>query len=241
MSSAIQAYLDARLKLEQNAPKVREYCRQCVRPEKSCYCHQIKPLDAKVQFVILIHPIEQRRRIATGRMAHLCLKDSLLIPGYDYTDNAQVNALIDDPENFPVILFPGMEAANLSVLDSKARAQFFPKDKKLVIFVIDGTWSTARTTMRVSHNLKNLTRVCFSPTKPSHFRVRQQPAPECYSTIEAIHHTIELMGDHFGFDLASREHDSLLKTFDWMVETQLAAYQREPLLRKVRAERHNRI
>lgn len=221
--------------------KVRTYCRRCVRPEAFCYCAQIRSVDPQIQFVVLIHPIEQRRQIATGRMAHLCLKDSILIPGDDYSHNAQVNRLIADPENFPVILFPGPTATDLNHLSEEVKDELFPKDKKLVIFVIDGTWHTARKTMRLSENLKNLPRICFTPSRPSRFRVRRQPSPECYSTIEAIHQTIELIGPMRGFDLSSREHDHLLHTFNWMVESQLATYQKEPTLRRVRAVRHNRV
>jgi hypothetical protein len=51
--------------------------------------------------------------------------------------------------------------------------------------------------------------------------VRKQPAQECYSTIEAIHHTIELLGPSCGFSVAQREHDRLLFIFDKMVSRQL--------------------
>ena len=75
--------------------------------------------------------------------------------------------------------------------------------------------------MRQSQNLLNLPRICFSPEKPSNFRVRKQPHASCYSTLEAIHHTIELIGAAKGFDVASRKHDRLLHVFDSMVELQL--------------------
>jgi DTW domain-containing protein YfiP len=219
-------------------PLGRLYCRTCVRPGVHCYCGQIRRFDPRAQFVILIHPIEQRRQIATGRMAHLSLENSILIPGDDYSQDAQVNRLIADAKNHCVILFPGPAAANLTALTESARADLFPVAKKLVIFVIDGTWNTARKTMHLSEILKQLPRICFSPSVPSQFQVRRQPAPECYSTIEAIHHTIELLAPSLGLPARDRSHDQLLKTFKWMVDTQLAAYAVTPVLRRVRATRH---
>ena len=169
-----------------------------------------------MRFVILNHPIEMKRRIATGRMSHLCLEKSWLIVGHDYTHNPQVNAIIANPAFHCVILYPGQRSVNLSPLSRPDRRALFPRDKELVIFVIDGTWATARQTAWQSQNLKSLPRVCFTPPAPSNFRVRKQPRPECFSTIEAIHHTIELLGD------GSRRHDVLLDVFNRMVDRQVA-------------------
>ena len=91
-----------------------------------------------------------------------------------------------------------------------------------MVFVIDGTWATARKTMRLSQNLHALPRVCFTPPARSNFQVRKQPKAECYSTIEAVHHTIELLGPAAGFDLLARKHDSLLRVFSVMVNRQIA-------------------
>jgi len=101
------------------------------------------------------------------------------------------------------------------------RSALFPKNKKLTIFVIDGTWLTAKKMIKHSHNINQLPRIAFTPVRPSTFRVRKQPHENCLSTIEAIHHTIELLGPTQGFDVNSRKHDHLLDAFDSMVELQL--------------------
>lgn len=217
----LQEYHQRKKQLSEEAPQFRELCLACLQPQFSCYCSHIQKVDSKIEFVILIHPIEVRRRIATGRMSHLCLEHSHLIMGHDYSLNPQVNTILQNPENHSVMLYPGMKSTNLSPLSLEQRASLFPVDKKLVIFVIDGTWATARKMVRLSQNINKLQRICFSPSQPSNFRVRKQPAPGCYSTIEAIHHSIELVGESQGFDVQSREHDRLLSVFDAMVERQL--------------------
>lgn len=217
----IETYKKNKETLSTNEPKYRTLCQTCIQPQFSCYCPSVQTFDSKINFVILIHPIEVRRRIATGRMSHLCLQGSHLIAGQDYTNNIDVNKLMADPEYHSVILYPGMKSKNLTTLSNQQRKELFPTQKKLRIFVIDGTWATARKMVRLSNNLNQLPRICFSPSTPSNFRVRKQPHAGCYSTIEAIHHTIELLGESQGFDISNKEHNKLLNVFDAMVERQL--------------------
>jgi DTW domain-containing protein len=231
----LQTYLENKKQQAQIQPRLRQRCLTCWQPDFSCYCAQVQTFDCNVTFVILIHPMEARRRIATGRMSHLCLKNSYLLAGQDYSQNKTVNDLIDDPRNHCVTLYPGLRSVNLTQLEEEERTSLFPKDKKLVVFVIDGTWGTARKMMRLSTNVQNLPRICFTPDRLSNFRVRKQPKPECYSTVEAIHHTIELLGTSRGFNPETREHNKLLHVFDWMVESQLRFVERalEPVYRRV--------
>lgn len=217
----LQTYLENRQSLMQQQPAHRVMCGTCLQPEMGCYCAYVKRFDPGLEFVILIHPIEVRRRIATGRMSSLCLENSYLISGEDYSLNDQVNALMTDPRFHNVILYPGVKSDNLTALTSEQRGKLFPEDKKLRLFVIDGTWATAKKMLRKSSNLQTLPKICFTPEKPSNFRVRRQPNSLCFSTIEAIHQSIELLASVSGYDLVSGQHDNLLYVFDKMVERQL--------------------
>lgn len=217
----LQSYIEHKQQLIREQPVYRTMCKTCMCPEFSCYCEAIQKFDPVIQFVILIHPIEYSRRIATGRMSHLVMEGSHLIKGQDYSENKKVNELVNDPNNYPVILYPGKLSTNLSSLGASEKTLLFPKDKKITFFVIDGTWATARKMIRQSVNLQKIPRICFTPSAPSNFRVRKQPAAHCVSTIEAIHETLELVGDACGFETASRKHDYLLNAFDYMVEKQL--------------------
>ena len=169
---------------------------------------------------------EERRRIATGRMSHLCLEGSDLIVGQDYTLNDRVNDLLDDTSLSPVILYPGKNALDISADKSAPLiSSIFKPGKTPVVFVIDGTWATARKMIRQSQNLHSLPRIGFTPSAPSQFRVRKQPRKECYSTIEAIHQTIQILGPSVGFQTESKQHDNLLKVFSVLVETQIRFLQ----------------
>jgi DTW domain-containing protein YfiP len=195
-------------------------CTNCLQPSFSCFCELIKPFDPQINFVILIHPIEIARRITTGRMSHLCLKNSSLISGEDFSLNKRVNAILTDPNLHCAMLYPGKQSVDLGLMNAVERKNITPSNKKLTVFVIDGTWNTARKTVHLSQNLRTLPRICFTPSKPSRFRVRKQPRPECYSTIEAIHETIDLLNID-SLSTQNREHDHLLYVFEKMVARQI--------------------
>jgi len=206
-------------KLLENAPRYRRLCTQCFQRDQKCYCELVKPFDPGIKFVILIHPIEVKRKIASGRMTYLSLINSEIIKGENYTYNNRVNEILDNPQNQCMILYPGRNSFNIT---NRADECGIKPDKKTVLFVIDGTWATARKTMRLSQNLRSLPQICFTPPGPSNFRVRKQPRPECLSTIEAVHHSIELLGESVGFDVKSRKHDQLLTLFDQFVDRQIS-------------------
>jgi DTW domain-containing protein YfiP len=209
--------------------KTRDYCRRCLQSKPTCYCENIHPFDPKIRFIILTHTRERQKRIGTGRMAHLCLMQSMLIEGYDFTHCSQVNAILNDPAVKPVILYPGENSLNIGACSPQEKQSLFPKNKMLAIFVIDGTWSTAPKILHKSKNLWNLPKICFEPPQPSRYRVRTQPKDFCFSTVEAIHQTVECLKNQTGSE-DSRAHDTLLWAFDQMVETQIE-YQNNPKLK----------
>ncbi len=203
----------------------RQICSQCIQPQFACYCHHLRPFDPHLEFAILIHPIEYKRRIASGRMSHLMLKHSHFILGSDFTNHLEVNALLMNTKLSPLLLYPGKNSINLTSLNRNERTSLVEPHRKPLIFVIDGTWNSAKKTMYLSENLKTIRRISFVAPTQSNFRVRKQPALGCYSTLEAIHHTIELLGPSFGFDLQDRKHDQMLEVFNALVDQQLDLIQ----------------
>jgi tRNA-uridine aminocarboxypropyltransferase len=103
------------------------------------------------------------------------------------------------------------------------RAALVTTGRELNVFVLDGTWKTAGTMSRLSRNLQVLPRVCFIPPTPAAFRIRRQPHPDFYSTIEAIHHVIDLFAPTENENSAkTRPHDNLLAVFGTAVNRQLS-------------------
>jgi DTW domain-containing protein YfiP len=217
LATAAQIHLDR----SPDAVQFRAWCPRCRRPHVGCYCALIEPFDSVPRFVILSQPREAKHRLGTGRMAHLGLANSLRFEGVDFSQHPLVNREIADPANAPMLLFPSRQAVNLSNLTSSERQRLTAAPRAPVVFVLDGTWKSVRKMMRLSDNLQRLPTICFEPPTPSAYGFRREPRPECYSTIEAIHQVIELFNDPNLKDPAARRHDRLLKSFHFMVATQL--------------------
>lgn len=199
----------------------RQFCTTCWQPEFNCFCSLVEKFDPKIEFVILIHPLESRRRVATGRMSYLSLSNSYISRGSNFAQCPIVNRLLKDSTRENVLLARGPDAVDLTTMDQRERSERFTINKKLRIFVVDGTWTNANKMLRHSPNLTRLPKFCFTPPTPSNIRVRKQPSSSCFSTLEAIHHIIELLGPSVGFDVDSRQHDQLFKPFTWMVEKKI--------------------
>jgi DTW domain-containing protein YfiP len=171
--------------------------------------------------VILQHPKEGRNAIGTGRLAHLALSNSLLLQGIDFSADPHLNALLSDPGSSCAILYPGPQSRSLNQLSENDRAELMPRGRRLVLFVIDGTWASARPILRRSKNLATLPRVSFSASGLSGYAgLRKQPREDCFSTVEAIGRVIGL--------LESVElENQLLIPFRHMVAQQIAFAERK--------------
>ncbi|MBK1877575.1 tRNA-uridine aminocarboxypropyltransferase [Pelagicoccus mobilis] len=192
-------------------------CYKCNRPKQLCWCEQITPMRTRTKIVILMHPYEHRQiKLNTGRLTHLCLADSELHVGEDFGGDAAVQALIDDPANHPVLLYPGEEARDLS--NGELKASDFD-GRRLVVFLLDATWRHARSMLRFSPNLQKLPKVMFSGASPSRYVIKKQPEPSCLSTLEATHELL-LALDRWGLDEYSMP-EQLLTHFMKMQEYQL--------------------
>ena len=72
-------------------------------------------MPTRTKFVFLMHPYEFKREKAnTGRLTHLCLTDSAIHMGVGFDGDETVQALINDPQNYPVMLYPTSGARDLS-------------------------------------------------------------------------------------------------------------------------------
>ncbi len=163
----------------------REKCYVCKRPAASCLCPNEAPLPLSAKIVLLMHEKEWRRqKCNTGRLACLNLEGAEIIPGLAFDDNSRVRELLADPGSLCMLLYPGPSAVNLS-------GEAFPAGllagRRLVVFIIDATWSCSRSVLRASPGLLALPRLMFSPKEKSRWIIKKQPADWCLSTIESIH------------------------------------------------------
>jgi DTW domain-containing protein YfiP len=189
-------------------------------------------METRTRFVFLMHPKEfKQEKASTGRLTHLCLAGSEIHMGVGFETDEPVQALINDPKNFPVLLYPGASARNLSAGELSAGEI---GDRRLTVFLLDATWSCARKMLRLSPSLQRLPRVMFTTARVSRYVIKQQPQPECLSTLEATHELL-LALETAGLDRYSQP-EQLLALFERMQDFQIrcatdpnrAGYRRQP-------------
>jgi DTW domain-containing protein YfiP len=181
-------------------------------------------MPTRTKFVILMHPYEFKRvKANTGRLTHLCLRDSELHLGISFDAHEAVQALINDPQNFPVLLYPGRDALDLSTLqETDARLSALSAhlaSRRLVVFLLDATWRLVRPMFRTSLSLQRLPRIMFSQAAPSRYRIKRQPEPGCLSTLEATHELLVAL-DRAGLE-AYAQPAQLLDLFQRMQDFQI--------------------
>jgi DTW domain-containing protein len=218
------AYLARKRALAEQAPEFprERLCYRCHWVQRLCRCPWIRPFAPRTRFVLLMHPKEARReRLGTGRLAHAALIGSEIIVGVDFTADPRVNALIADPANRCMVLYPGETALDISAGDVAPLLKDMDAGRRLTVFLIDGTWQCAKKMMTQSRNIRALPRISFAPAGESIFEIKEQPAPWCLSTLESIHRFLD-EADRRGVEsLPGRPQDTLLDVFRSMIEFSL--------------------
>ena len=203
-------------KTTEASPAPREQCYTCRRVKKHCLCGSVKPFDTRTRFVILMHEEEaKRQRTGTGRLARLCLTNAELLVGVDFSGNGRVNALLADPAYEPFVLYPGPQAVSFKTLRGA-----LPAGKAPLIFVIDGTWRTAKSLLNKSRNVRALPRLSFDGSYLSRFRIKRQPREYCVSTIEAIYYLCK-EAEEAGYERTGGRKEALMSVFGELVDIQL--------------------
>ena len=166
-----------------------------------CAIQYGSPSVPPIDFMLVLHPHENRRTVGTARILKYCLARSLRSI---ISDGADLDSRIGSFQKPPILLFPGGEP----ITDNIA-----PRSD---IVILDGTWTEAKAMFRESPWLKSLPRYSFKSEKPSRYKIRRQPAQHCLSSLESVVEVLKL-------DPASEPlRKTLLAIFDYRIAQQIA-------------------
>ncbi len=171
-----------------------------------CVCATLSPARTRTRVVILQHPRESDVAINTARLVELQLESAERHVGIRLGEVPMLRARLADPEAPAILLYPGEGAVDLAEA---------PPEGAVTLVVLDGTWWQAKKLFQYNPELAELPRYGLTPSAPSRYRIRREPALHCISTIEAIGEALAVL-EPGGFD-----REALLKPFDAMVEHQL--------------------
>jgi DTW domain-containing protein YfiP len=190
----------------------REMCWRCRRPKSVCYCAAVRSIETRTRVLILQHPRESDVPINTARIAQLCLANSSLHIGLDFSADRGLQQALRNAAAPPILLYPSEGARDLASE---------PPPGPVTLVVIDGTWWQASKLFKLNPLLRDLPRYGLTPSAASRYRIRREPAAHCLSTIEALASALGVLeGRADGLP-------ELLRPFDAMVETQLEFVARE--------------
>jgi DTW domain-containing protein len=186
-------------------------CPRCGKQVPLCICDTVEALDNKVFALILQHPQEQDRALATARLTALHFKNSLLKIGLSWPSLTKILGRPVDPQRWAVLYLGSTKAAEVApgrdvvVVDRKGAA-VANQDRTLRdiegVIVLDGTWSQAKALWWRNAWMLKCRRIVLGPRQASRYgRVRREPRHDALSTIEAA-----------GLLLARLEHKPEIET-----------------------------
>jgi DTW domain-containing protein YfiP len=183
----------------------RPFCYRCHKPRLTCICEQVTRVQNRTPVWIVQHPRERFHPIGTARIARLGLERVFV--------DVRHRGRVGPPRGFPsgaALLYPKKGARPLSEVGQRA-----PE----ALVVLDGTWAHARTLFRDNPWLHDLPRFGLEPPRPSQYRIRREPAPQCVSTIESVVYALSrIEPDTHGLD-------GLLDAFAAMIDEQIRIYR----------------
>lgn len=165
-----------------------------------------------------MHPREfKRQRTGTGRVTRVSLINSEILVGIDFSNHERLNRVLADETYFPVLLFPGKKALDMSSAEFNSAS--FPRQP--LVIILDATWASARKMLNESVNLQRLPRISFAYGGDSRFVIKRQPTAYALATIEAAYRVLEILNNH-GYESLTDEHHALMDALQSIVEFQLS-------------------
>ena len=181
----------------------RQSCSLCLRPLKTCICKHVQVVENKVQVIVLQHPLEVCEAKNTGRLLHLCLKNSQIYTG-EVFDNKIINALptaiVDSNDTITttietpikdILLYPDNNensgSTNEKVLATTEQNISVHSSEltSLRLWVLDATWRKSRKILHLNPWLHRMPRLSLNDCPPSIYKIRKAHSENQLSTLEA--------------------------------------------------------
>ncbi|KZD21372.1 tRNA-uridine aminocarboxypropyltransferase [Tardiphaga robiniae] len=171
-------------------------CPHCQKPMPLCICDSITPIDNKIELLILQHPQEQDRALATARVAALHFKKATVKIGLSWPSLAKaLGKPVADPARWAILYLGSAKVSDFETdrdilaIDRKGQAEenqrALLKDIQGIV-LLDGTWSQAKALWWRNAWMLKCQRVILGPAKPSLYgKLRREPRKDGLSTIEA--------------------------------------------------------
>jgi len=188
----------------------RSFCPKCEFLKSRCLCETIKEIDNKIKIIILQHKSETKHALNTARILVKSLKNVLLITGEDFSQNADLNSILESPENRCALIFPTDRSKIFSAENKKSLGDITH------LILIDGTWRKAKKIYYLSQNLHTLSALRLVPITQSQYKIRKSPNADGLSTLEATVESLKILEPELDTQSLNL---SFHKMIDWQIKS----------------------
>jgi DTW domain-containing protein len=177
------------------APAVPE-CPHCRKPKPLCVCEDVRPIESRIDLLILQHPQEQDRALGTARLTAMHFERVVLKIGLSWPSLSRaLGRTVADPSRWAVLYLGSAKAADLDTteevvaIDRKGEMEL--NQRAILagiegVVLLDGTWSQAKALWWRNPWMLKCQRLILGPSHPSRYgRLRREPRRDGLSTIEA--------------------------------------------------------
>jgi len=165
---------------------------------------------AHTNFLVLQHPNEWRKYYSTAKLVKQTITNSTLLRGVLF-EESHLHTAIDSYT--PYLLYPGATSFD---------CEETPLSEQDLIIVLDGTWDEAQKIVYRNSMLHSIPRISFRRPLTSTYRIRKPPKGGYLSTVESVAHLLTLNAVTSGKAHMIPPYQGLFRSFDLMVERQLA-------------------
>lgn len=204
----------SRLRAERLARSVKPFvargsraprCPGCRVIPEYCLCAWRPRMQAHSGICLLMHDTEPLKPTNTGWLIADVIGDTTAFAWERKAVDAQLQALLDDPQWQPYIVFPGEFVAPERVVSSVASAS----GKRPLFVLLDATWPEARKMFRKSPYLERFPVLNLQPEQISRYTLRRSRRDDHFCTAEVAAMCLELADDQ----QASQALDAYLDVF----------------------------
>ncbi|MBT8768648.1 tRNA-uridine aminocarboxypropyltransferase [Metapseudomonas boanensis] len=193
-------------------------CPECRVAFDYCFCELRPVVPAKAGVCLLMYHSEPMKPSNTGWLIADLVPDTWAFGWLRTEVDPKLDALLDDPQWQPYVVFPGEYAEEARVVDQVSLA-----DAKRPLFILlDATWTEARKMFRKSPYLDRFPVLSLTPEQISRYQLRRSKREEHLCTAEVAALCLDLSGD-------SRAAGALNAYLDVFTERYIGAKRALPL------------
>ncbi len=195
-----------------------------MRPQRTCICRWITPVEHGVEVLFLQHPLEVGNAKGSAHLLHLSLPHSRLVTGEQFPED-ELQALLYAPFHsqlaigdqaektiLPLLLYPGTTEDGSIAIPPTWEQPSENATTQYRLIVLDGTWRKSRKMLYLNPLLQQLPRLPLNDPPASHYRIRKAHKPDQLSTYEATCHALMQLENEMG------KYQALLSAFDGFIE-----------------------